>query len=113
MGDWCGPEIRHRLIENRGALIRDHQSRELIKENKEILTGTSVPLDTCLLMGDPGKKTDILVPAHAEIVIEGEVTTTAYEPEAPFGEAAGFIAPGIMHPFFDVKLSRIAEIPFS
>jgi hypothetical protein len=53
MGDWCGPEIRHRLIENRGALIRDHQSRELIKENKEILTGTSVPLDTCLLMGDP------------------------------------------------------------
>jgi 3-octaprenyl-4-hydroxybenzoate carboxy-lyase Rift-related domain len=45
----------------------------------------------------------ILVPAHAEIVIEGEVTTTAYEPEAPFGEAAGFIAPRIMRPFFDVK----------
>jgi hypothetical protein len=26
----------------------------LKKGNKEILTGTSVPLDTCLLMGDPG-----------------------------------------------------------
>jgi hypothetical protein len=25
----------------------------LKKGNKEILTGTSVPLDTCLLMGDP------------------------------------------------------------
>jgi hypothetical protein len=27
--------------------------RGLKKGNKKILTGTSVPLDTCLLMGDP------------------------------------------------------------
>jgi hypothetical protein len=33
--------------------IRGSQCRELKKGNKEILTGTSVPLDTCLLMGDP------------------------------------------------------------
>ena len=45
MGDWCGPGADTELIENRGALTRDHQSRELKKENKEILTGTSVPLD--------------------------------------------------------------------
>jgi len=36
---------KRQLIENKGALIRDHQSRELKKDNKEILTGTSVPLD--------------------------------------------------------------------
>ena len=28
MGDWCGPTVRHQLIENRGALIRDHTFRE-------------------------------------------------------------------------------------
>jgi hypothetical protein len=33
-------------------LGRSHIPRGL-KRNKKILTGTSVPLDTCLLMGDP------------------------------------------------------------
>jgi hypothetical protein len=47
-------KVRYQLIENRGALIRDHESGELKKANKKILTGTSVPLDTCLLMGRPG-----------------------------------------------------------
>ncbi len=60
------------------------------------LAGDSIEVVRC-------KTADILVPAHAEIVIEGEITTTEYEPEAPFGEAAGFIAPRIMRPFFDVK----------
>jgi hypothetical protein len=36
---------KRQLIENKGALIRDHQSRELKKDKKEILTGKSVPLD--------------------------------------------------------------------
>jgi len=53
MGDWCGPTLRHQLIENRGASIRDHTFPEGEKGNKKILTGRSVPLDTCLLMGDP------------------------------------------------------------
>jgi hypothetical protein len=44
--------LRHRTTENKGALIRDHESGELIKENKEILTGSSVPLDR-LRMVDP------------------------------------------------------------
>jgi hypothetical protein len=38
-------EVRHRLIENRGASIRDKHSARVEKENKKILTGTSVPLD--------------------------------------------------------------------
>jgi hypothetical protein len=33
------------MTENRGALIRDHESGQLKKRNKKILTGTSVPLD--------------------------------------------------------------------
>ena len=51
MGEWCGP-IRHRWIENRGALseITDHgvEKREQEKFSQECLC-----LLTCLLMGDP------------------------------------------------------------
>jgi hypothetical protein len=57
MGDWCEPTLRHQLIENRGASITVNQEsripRGLKKGIRKILTGTSVPLDTCLLMGDP------------------------------------------------------------
>jgi 4-hydroxy-3-polyprenylbenzoate decarboxylase len=49
------------------------------------------------------KTVDLLVPASAEIVIEGEVTIVEREPEAPFGEATGFVAPRIMRPYFTVK----------
>lgn len=42
---------------------------------------------------------DLLVPASAEIVIEGEVDTTELEPEGPFGEASGFMGPR-SHQFF-------------
>ncbi len=36
------------------------------------------------------KTIDMVVPAHAEIVIEGEISTEYIEPEAPFGEAPGY-----------------------
>jgi 4-hydroxy-3-polyprenylbenzoate decarboxylase len=36
---------------------------------------------------------DLLVPAEAEIVIEGYVDTEYLEPEAPFGEAHGYVNP--------------------
>jgi 4-hydroxy-3-polyprenylbenzoate decarboxylase len=35
---------------------------------------------------------DLLVPAHAEIVIEGLVSTELLEPEGPFGESTGYVA---------------------
>ena len=35
---------------------------------------------------------DLLVPAEAEVVIEGYIDTTRVEPEAPFGESHGHIA---------------------
>ncbi len=39
--------------------------------------------------------TDILIPAHAEMVIEGEVPLdeSTYEPEGPFGEMFGYLGP--------------------
>ena len=54
MGDWCGPRVRHQLIENRGALIRDHQSRELKKRTKKFSQERLCLLTPRLLMGDPG-----------------------------------------------------------
>jgi 4-hydroxy-3-polyprenylbenzoate decarboxylase len=38
------------------------------------------------------KTVDLMVPAEAEIVIEGVIDTTVLEPEGPFGESHGHIA---------------------
>ena len=48
------------------------------------------------LVGQPlnvvkAKTVDLLVPAEAEIVIEGYVSTEYLEPEAPFGESHGLV----------------------
>ncbi|MEE8606826.1 MAG: UbiD family decarboxylase [Nitrospiraceae bacterium] len=45
---------------------------------------------------------DMLVPAFAEIVIEGEIRTDILEPEAPFGEASGYLGPRKMEKVFEV-----------
>jgi 4-hydroxy-3-polyprenylbenzoate decarboxylase len=45
---------------------------------------------------------DALVPAAAEIVIEGRIRTDCLEPEAPFGEASGYLGPRKMEKIFDV-----------
>ena len=49
------------------------------------------------LAGEPiqvvrAKTVDLMVPAEAEIVIEGIIDTTVLEPEGPFGESHGHIA---------------------
>jgi UbiD family decarboxylase len=45
---------------------------------------------------------DALVPAHAEIVIEGRILTDVLEPEAPFGEASGYLGPRKMEKIFEI-----------
>jgi 4-hydroxy-3-polyprenylbenzoate decarboxylase len=45
---------------------------------------------------------DALVPAAAEIVIEGRIRTDVLEPEAPFGEASGYLGPGKMEKIFEI-----------
>jgi len=46
---------------------------------------------------------DALVPANAELVIEGIIRTDTLEPEAPFGEASGYLGPRKMEKIFEVK----------
>lgn len=50
------------------------------------LMGAPVELVKC-------KTNDLLVPANAEIIIEGEVLPDEYEDEGPFGEFAGYMGP--------------------
>lgn len=59
------------------------------------------------LMGRPletvGCETaDIEVPAHAEVVIEGEIDPDVVEPEGPYGEASGFVGARTWSPILHV-----------
>ena len=49
------------------------------------------------------KSVDLEVPAHAEIVIEGEINTSELENEGPFGEAIGYMSLTQPRPYFTVK----------
>jgi 4-hydroxy-3-polyprenylbenzoate decarboxylase len=48
------------------------------------------------------KTVDLLVPAEAEIVIEGFINTELLEPEAPFGESHGYVNLQEYNAFMDV-----------
>jgi UbiD family decarboxylase len=50
----------------------------------------------------PGKTVDIMVPAEAEFVIEGFISTDALEPEGPFGESHGHVNLQEYNAFLDV-----------
>jgi 4-hydroxy-3-polyprenylbenzoate decarboxylase len=112
-------------MENQGGLYHWHKCREMGKPLELAITIGSLPNIAYVavsklpfgvnefavaggIAGEPVKvvkcKTvDLEVPATAEIVIEGEVSTTELEPEAPFGEAGGFIGLTGMRPYFTVK----------
>lgn len=48
------------------------------------------------------KTVPLLVPADAEIIIEGFISTEWLEPEAPFGESHGHVNPKEYNPFMEV-----------
>ena len=54
---------------------------------------------------------DALVPADAEIIIEGKIRTDLLEPEAPFGEASGYLGPRKMEKIFEVSAITHRERP--
>lgn len=54
---------------------------------------------------------DLLVPASAEIVLEGEIPIDALERESPFGEYTGYMGMGDFSQFFDIKCITHREKP--
>ncbi len=69
------------------------------------------------VMGRPyevvkGKTVDLLIPAHAEIVIEGLAYEGNLQPEGPFGEFQGYYGrPGGPTPVIDIKCIRYRKDP--
>jgi len=59
------------------------------------LAGEPIPLVKC-------ETVDLEVPAFAEIVIEGLVSTEYLEPEASFGESHGYCDPRTLSPLFEI-----------
>jgi UbiD family decarboxylase len=59
----------------------------------------------------PAETFDALVPAAAEIVIEGRIRTDMLEPEAPFGEASGYLGPRKMEKIFEIAAITHRERP--
>lgn len=57
------------------------------------LRGKPLPVVRC-------ETCDIRVPAHTEIVIEGEVPLNEFEPEGPYGEMYGYLGAGKQNCFF-------------
>jgi UbiD family decarboxylase len=74
------------------------QFRGLSEEERRAFMLAGAPIDVVKCITN-----DVLVPANAEIVIEGEISTEFLEPEAPFGESTGYIAERLLNPYFEVK----------
>ena len=70
------------------------------------------------LLGEPLRLTPthlfgskIMVPADAEIVIEGEIPPDYYEADGPFGEYTGYSGPQISAPIVNVKCITMRKNP--
>lgn len=59
------------------------------------LAGEPIELVKC-------KTVDLEVPADAELVIEGMISTEYLEPEGPFGESHGYMHPRMMNPYMEI-----------
>jgi UbiD family decarboxylase len=70
------------------------------------LMGEAVKLVKC-------ETNDLMVPADAEIVVEGSISTDAasYEPEGPFGEWTGYYAPVKPNPVLQVDCVTFRDDP--
>lgn len=57
------------------------------------------------------KSIDIKVPAHSEIVLEGEVDLNDYRDEGPFGDHTGYYSPISKYPTFKLKKVTMKKKP--
>ena len=54
---------------------------------------------------------DAMIPATAEIVVEGKLRTDILEPEAPFGEASGYLGPRKLEKLFEIEAITSRDKP--
>jgi 4-hydroxy-3-polyprenylbenzoate decarboxylase len=59
----------------------------------------------------PGKTVDLMVPAHAEFVIEGSVSATETMVEGPFGDHTGFYSDADEYPVINIKTITRKKTP--
>jgi 4-hydroxy-3-polyprenylbenzoate decarboxylase len=69
-----------------------------------LLQNTSLELTRC-------KTIDLKVPAHAEIILEGEISLTDNYPEGPFGDHTGYYNDVEQFPIFTVKAMTMKKKP--
>ncbi len=69
-----------------------------------LLQNKPLPLIQC-------KTIDLKVPAHAEIILEGEISLTEYQPEGPFGDHTGYYNDVELFPVFTVKTITMKKKP--
>ena len=80
---------RHRPAHVRG-VVREARRRPATSEYRASPAGCAAgPVDVVR-----AEHSDLLVPAHAEIVIEGEIPLDATLPEGPFAELYGYLGTG-------------------
>ncbi|MBI3091717.1 MAG: UbiD family decarboxylase [Candidatus Tectomicrobia bacterium] len=68
------------------------------------LRGAPVELVRC-------RTIDLEAPAHAEIILEGEVPAGVREIEGPFGEMSGYVSPAAERPIFELKCITCRSAP--
>jgi 4-hydroxy-3-polyprenylbenzoate decarboxylase len=76
--------------------------RTVARDTDSIRTKPARALNDAAIALTMAETFDCLVPANAEIVIEGRIRTDILEPEAPFGEASGYLGPHKMERLFEV-----------
>jgi UbiD family decarboxylase len=64
------------------------------------MTGSALDVVKC-------ETNDLLVPANAEIVLEGTLSITETAPEGPFGEMHGYVFPGDTYPWLVYTVTAI------
>ena len=69
-----------------------------------LLQNKSIELVQC-------KTIDLKVPAHAEIILEGEISLSEYHPEGPFGDHTGYYNDIEDFPVFTVKAITMKKNP--
>jgi 4-hydroxy-3-polyprenylbenzoate decarboxylase len=86
-----------------GARIPERRGKKAVDELASAggLRGKAIDVVRC-------DTNDILVPAHAEMIIEGAITLESFEPNGPYGEGSGYVG-AIYEQAFTMTVERITH----